>query len=318
MNVLTFGRDTWTHKQKACITVGTFDGVHRGHQGVISLMRKVADAEGLRVVVVTFDPHPQIVLSRPGREPLGLLTTIDERCERLAQVGVDDVVIIPFTLEFAQTPADAFIKQLTAMIDVQHFFIGHDHAFGKGRGGNEELLLHLGKELGFAVERIPPLQTGEFVVSSTLGRATLKRGDVELAAEMLGSPYSVHGNVVQGDGRGRTLGIPTANVQPTDASKLLPANGVYVVSSIIDGAEVVGMANIGVRPTFTSDSAPTLEVHFLQFNNDIYNVMLNVKFHQRLRNEQKFESREEFLAQLEADKQQTIIYQHTIQQRRNT
>ena len=126
MNVLTFGRDTWTHKQKACITVGTFDGVHRGHQGVISLMRKVADAEGLRVVVVTFDPHPQIVLSRPGREPLGLLTTIDERCERLAQVGVDDVVIIPFTLEFAQTPADAFIKQLTAMIDVQHFFIGHD------------------------------------------------------------------------------------------------------------------------------------------------------------------------------------------------
>jgi riboflavin kinase/FMN adenylyltransferase len=204
------------------------------------------------------------------------------------------------------------------MIDVQHFFIGHDHAFGKDRGGNEELLLHLGKEYGFAVERIPPLQTGEFVVSSTLVRATLKAGNVELAEEMLGAPYTVRGRVVQGDGRGRTLGIPTANVQPTDVNKLLPANGVYVVSAIIDGVEVVGMANIGVRPTFTAETTPTLEVHVLQFDNDIYDTMLDVKFHKRLRNEQKFESREEFLAQLETDKQQTIIYQQHIQQRRNS
>jgi len=318
MNVLTFGRDAWTHKQKACITVGTFDGVHCGHQGVISLMRKAADAEGSRVVVVTFDPHPQIVLARAGREPLALLTTIEERCQRLAEVGVDDVVVIPFTREFAQTPADEFIRQLTRMVDVQHFFIGHDHAFGKDRGGNEELLLHLGKELGFAVQRIPPLQTGEFIVSSTLVRATLKRGDVEVASEMLGSPYSVQGNVVRGDGRGRSLGIPTANIQPTDNNKLLPANGVYVVSSVINGAVVVGMANIGVRPTFTADTKPTLEVHFLQFDNDIYDKMLDVRFHKRLRNEQRFETREAFLAQLETDKQQTIIYQHIIQERRNS
>jgi len=303
---------------KACLTVGTFDGVHRGHQGVISLMRKTADAQGLRVVVVTFDPHPQIVLAKPGREPLALLTTIEERCERLAHVGVDEVVVIPFTHEFAQTSAESFIRQLVSTIDVQHFFIGHDHAFGKDRGGNEELLRHLGVELGFDVERIPPLETDGLVVSSTLVRAALKSGDVEAASAMLGRPYALRGTVVQGDGRGRTLGIPTANIVPTNPHKLIPANGVYVVSMLIDGSEHVGMANIGVRPTFTNDTAPTLEVHILQFDNDLYNTTLDVQFHARLRGEQKFESREEFLAQLEHDKQQTIIYQHLIQQRRNT
>lgn len=303
---------------KACITVGTFDGVHRGHQGVISLMRKTADAQGLRVVVVTFDPHPQIVLAKPGREPLALLTTIEERCERLAHVGVDEVVVIPFTHEFAQTSAESFIRQLVSTIDVQHFFIGHDHAFGKDRGGNEELLRHLGVELGFDVERIPPLETDGLVVSSTLVRAALKSGDVEAASAMLGRPYALRGTVVQGDGRGRTLGIPTANIVPTNPHKLMPANGVYVVSMLIDGSEHVGMANIGVRPTFTNDTAPTLEVHILQFDNDLYNTTLDVQFHARLRGEQKFGSREEFLAQLEHDKQQTIIYQHLIQQRRNT
>jgi riboflavin kinase/FMN adenylyltransferase len=303
---------------KACLTVGTFDGVHRGHQGVISLMRKTADAQGLRVVVVTFDPHPQIVLAKPGREPLALLTTIEERCERLAHVGVDEVVVIPFTHEFAQTSAESFIRQLVSTIDVQHFFIGHDHAFGKDRGGNEELLRHLGVELGFDVERIPPLETDGLVVSSTLVRAALKSGDVEAATAMLGKPYALRGTVVQGDGRGRTLGIPTANIVPTNPHKLMPANGVYVVSMLIDGSEHVGMANIGVRPTFTNDTAPTLEVHILQFDNDLYNTTLDVQFHARLRGEQKFGSREEFLAQLEHDKQQTIIYQHLIQQRRNT
>jgi riboflavin kinase/FMN adenylyltransferase len=281
-------------------------------------MRKTADAQGLRVVVVTFDPHPQIVLAKPGREPLALLTTIEERCERLAHVGVDEVVVIPFTHEFAQTSAESFIRQLVSTIDVQHFFIGHDHAFGKDRGGNEELLRHLGVELGFDVERIPPLETDGLVVSSTLVRAALKSGDVEAASAMLGRPYALRGTVVQGDGRGRTLGIPTANIVPTNPHKLMPANGVYVVSMLIDGSEHVGMANIGVRPTFTNDTAPTLEVHILQFDNDLYNTTLDVQFHARLRGEQKFGSREEFLAQLEHDKQQTIIYQHLIQQRRNT
>ena len=318
MNVLTFGQGAWPHKQKACITVGTFDGVHRGHQGVISYMRRMADAEGLRVVVVTFDPHPQIVLARPDREPLALLTSIEERCERLSNVGVDDVVVIPFTTEFAQTPADEFVRELVSFIDVQHFFIGHDHAFGKNRGGNEELLRHLGAELGFYVERIPPLETEGIVVSSTLVRKTLKSGDVELAASMLGTPYIVRGTVVKGDGRGRTLGIPTANVVPAEPHKLMPANGVYVVTVRHGDAEYLAMANIGVRPTFTSDTAPTLEVHILQFDNDIYNTTLDVKFHKRLRGEQKFESREEFLVQLEQDKQQTIIYQHLIQERRNS
>lgn len=149
-------------------------------------------------------------------------------------------------------------------------------------------------------------------------RAALKSGDVEAATAMLGRPYALRGTVVQGDGRGRTLGIPTANIVPTNPHKLMPANGVYVVSMIIDGTEYVGMANIGLRPTFTTDTAPTLEVHILEFDNDLYNTTLDVQFHARLRGEHKFGSREEFLAQLEHDKQQTIIYQHLIQQRRNT
>lgn len=318
MNVITYGKDQWHHNQGACITVGTFDGVHCGHQGVIDLMCNVARAQQLRVVVVTFDPHPQIVLARADRDPLLLLTTIEERCEQLAAAGVDDVVILPFTREFASTSAEDFVHSLTSMINVQHFFIGHDHAFGRDRGGNEELLQRMGAELGFAVSKIPPLVTTGVVVSSTLVRTAIKNGRVEEASEMLGRPYSVRGQIVRGDGRGRQLGFPTANVVPADPHKLLPASGVYVVSMMLNGAEYYGMANIGVRPTFTSDTVPTLEVHLLDFDNDIYDSTVDVRFHMRLREERKFGSREEFLTQIEQDKQQTIINQHIIQERRNT
>lgn len=315
MKIIRYGEDEMAYSKATAITVGTFDGVHLGHAGILRLMRTVADEHDERVVVVTFDPHPQIVLAREGREPLRLLTSIDERCELLAENGVDATVIIPFTHGFAATEASDFITSIIVReIGVQHFFIGHDHMFGKDRGGNEELLQRLAPENGFLVEPIPPLAFDGMVVSSTKIRQALKRGDVDEARRMLGRPYSVRGLVVRGDGRGRQLGIPTANVRPVDEHKLMPANGVYVVIAEIDGTPQLGMANIGLRPTFTQDTQPTLEVHFLDMEADLYHQQLDVAFITKIRDERRFDSREEFLAQLQNDRKQTTTYQHHLRE----
>ena len=315
MKIIRYGQDEMPYDKATAITVGTFDGVHLGHAGILRLMRTVADEHHERVVVVTFDPHPQIVLAKEGREPLRLLTSIDERCELLAENGVDATVIIPFTRGFAATEASDFITSIIVRkIGVQHFFIGHDHMFGKDRGGNEELLQRLAPENGFSVEPIPPLAFDGMVVSSTKIRQALKRGDVDEACRMLGRPYSVRGLVVKGDGRGRQLGIPTANVRPVDEHKLMPSNGVYVVIATVDGTPQLGMANIGVRPTFTRDTQPTLEVHFLDVEADLYDHQLDVAFIAKIRDERRFDSREEFLAQLHNDRIQTTTYQHHLRE----
>ena len=315
MITVRYGVDPIPYQKATAITVGTFDGVHVGHAGVLQLMRQVAEREGERIVVVTFDPHPQIVLAKAGRDPLQLLTDIDERCQLLSRQGVDMTVVIPFTREFASTEASDFVRSIIVRdIGVQHFFIGHDHVFGKDRGGNEELLQRLSPELDFSVERIPPLSFDGLVVSSTKIRAALKSGDLASATTMLGRYYVLRGTVVRGDGRGRQLGIPTANIAPIDPHKLLPANGVYAVVSVIDGEARLGMANIGVRPTFTSDTTPTLEVHFLDVDADLYEHDLDVAFIAKIRDERRFDSREEFLAQLQYDRIQTTTYQHLIKE----
>lgn len=319
MKVVRFGVDAIPYNAKTAITVGTFDGVHCGHQGIFSRMRSVAAENNERTVVVTFDPHPQIVLAKPDREPLRLLTSIEERCELLEMAGIDLVVVIEFSKEFAAMSAEQFIRSvIVETIGVQHFFIGHDHSFGKDRGGNEELLQQLGHELNFSVEGIPPLVCNDIVVSSTKVRAAVKSGNVEEAHSMLGRPYAVRGVVVKGDGRGRSLGIPTANVQPLDQAKLLPAIGIYVVSSVIDDRTCIGMASIGVRPMFTADTVPTLEVNYLDIDMDLYGRTINVEFHKRLRNEENYSTVDELLAQLEIDRTQTRMYQQHIIERSNS
>ncbi|MCX6141252.1 MAG: bifunctional riboflavin kinase/FAD synthetase [Candidatus Kapabacteria bacterium] len=316
MNIVRFGKDAIPFDTKTAITVGTFDGVHCGHQGIIKRMREVAQQQEERIVVVTFDPHPQIVLAKPDREPLQLLTSIEERCDLLESVGVDTVVILPFSREFAAMPADEFVRSvIVESIGVQHFFIGHDHSFGKDRGGNEELLQQLGKEYGFEVEHILPLVCDGVVVNSTKVRAALKSGNVDEASVMLGRPYAVRGVVQHGDGRGRTLGIPTANIKPPDEHKLLPGNGIYVVSSVIDGQKLIGMASVGVRPMFTQDVVATLEVNYLDIDVDIYGRTLDVEFYSRLRDEINYASVDELLLQIEVDKQQTRMYQQLIIER---
>ncbi len=316
MIVARYGTDLISYDHRTALTVGTFDGVHCGHRGIVERMMATARAYGERTVVVTFDPHPQIVLARPDRDPVRLLTTIDERCELFAAMGIDIAVVVPFTLEFAALTADVFVRMVIAReIGVQHFFIGHDHSFGKNRGGNEELLQQLGHELDFDVVPIPPLECDGVVVSSTKVRNALKTGGVDEAHRMLGRPYAVRGVVGHGDKRGRTLGIPTANIQVPE-HKLLPANGIYVVSSVIDGNDVVGMASVGVRPMFTNDVVPTLEVHYLDFDADLYGRTLNVVFHARLRDEIKYETVDDLLVQIEIDRNDTRLYQQQLLNRR--
>ena len=318
MNVVRYGHDPMVFHRKTALTVGTFDGVHCGHRGIVERMIATARKHDERTVVVTFDPHPQIVLARPDREPVLLLTTIDERCDLFAQLGIDMVVVVPFTREFAAIPADAFIRTVIVHdIGVQHFFIGHDHSFGKNRGGNEELLQQLGHELDFNVVPIPPLECAGVVVSSTKVRNALRTGGVDEAHRFLGRPYAVRGVVGHGDKRGRTLGIPTANIQVPE-HKLLPANGIYVVSSVIDGSVVVGMASVGVRPMFTNDVVPTLEVNYLDIDTDLYGRTLEVVFHARLRDEIAYESVDELLAQIEIDRNDTRLYQQQFLHRRTS
>lgn len=255
---------------------------------------------------MTFDPHPQIVLKRGGREPVRLLTTIDERCDLFEELGVDVTVVITFTREFASTPAEQFVRDVARKIGVQQFFVGHDHMFGKDRGGNEELLQRLSSELGFDVHAVEPKSCNGVVVSSSKIRAALLSGNVAEANTMLGRTYSLVGSVVEGDGRGRTLGFPTANIVPLDENQLVPANGVYVVTSVIDGRVEKGLANIGRRPTFTDDTETTIEVHFLDYDEDLYDDVLTIRFHTRVRDEKKFESKEALIAQIEVDRHKAI------------
>lgn len=313
MKIVRYGLDSLPFDASSVVTVGTFDGVHKGHQEIIQRMKQVAATCQGRVVMITFDPHPQIVLQKPGKAPVHLLTSIDERCELFEAMGVDVTVVIPFTMDFAQTSAEKFVTEtIVHTIGVRHFFVGHDHKFGKDRNGDQALLRDLAPRFGFDVEWIEPFSCDGAVVSSTRIRHALAQGDVEGAARMLGRPYDLTGCVVRGDGRGRTLGIPTANIIPSDAHKMMPARGVYAVSLHVDHQQMVGMANIGVRPSFTDGSQQTLEVHLLDVDMDLYDRTVRVLFHRFLRPEQTFASAEEFVQQLERDKQQTLNFQTTL------
>jgi riboflavin kinase / FMN adenylyltransferase len=310
MIIARYGTDDITHNAHGVVTVGTFDGVHAGHRSIIEQMRAQSTTADTRIVVVTFDPHPQIVLQRPDREPVRLLSTIEERCDVLASLGVDLTVVIPFSRDFASTPAESFVRSIIVdTIGVEHFFIGHDHRFGKDRQGDEELLQRLAPECGFHVHWVEAQESVGMVVSSTKIRQALLEGDVQGANRMLGRSYELTGRVVEGDKRGTELGIPTANIKPLDPNKLMPGNGVYIVSARIDDEDVVGMANIGTRPTFSDGIESILEVHFLDLQKDLYGRPLSIRFHHRIRSEQRFESKEAFLEQLDKDRATTMNYQ---------
>jgi riboflavin kinase/FMN adenylyltransferase len=290
------------YNRQSVVTVGTFDGVHRGHRAIIERMKRYGAEHNARTVVVTFEPHPRLVLTRSSQAPIGLLTTLAEKHALLAQLGIDILVVVPFTFEFAQTPAEEFVRNvLVERIGTEHLVIGYDHSFGKDRTGNEDLLRRLGEELGYTVERVDPVTLDGETVSSTKIRAALQNGQIELANAMLGYAYSVEGVVARGDGRGRRLGYPTANIELLDPHKLLPGSGVYCVSTVIDGTRWNGMANIGVRPTFTDSANLRLEAHFFDFNGYLYDRKIVLSFHAYVRAERRFESIDMFWSQLRDD-----------------
>jgi riboflavin kinase / FMN adenylyltransferase len=294
---------------RAVITIGTFDGVHRGHQQIIAQLKAEAAAIGGETVIVTFDPHPRLVVM-PGHGPVQLINTLPEKEQLLAQLGVDHLVVVPFTAEFsAMSPADYIKDFLVKTFRPHTVIIGYDHKFGHNRGGDYQMLEALAPQYQFAVKEIPPHVLHHVTISSTAIRRALLEGDCATANELLGYPYFFSGLVVQGNQLGRTIGYPTANLAIGDSYKLVPGNGVYAVEVAIGSGSTAathgGMMNIGTRPT-VNGTHRMVEVNLFDFTADIYGQTLTVRVKQRLRSEQKFNGLEALKAQLAHDKQAAL------------
>ena len=252
------------------LTVGTFDGVHKGHKFILEELKKRGANRGAQTTVVTFNPHPQLVLKLRDRPAIQILTTIEEKIDILKDFGIDRAVVIEFTKEFSNTNSVDFVrKELFEKIGFCEIVIGHDHAFGKNREGGIRTLRSLGAELKFAVDDLPVYEVDGIVLSSTKIRDLLRIGKIKEANDYLGRPYSFEGRVIEGDRRGRELGFPTANIAVNTPDKLIPGDGVYAVYIEFNGRKFKGMMNIGMRPTFDS-LQHTAEVHIFDFNEDIY------------------------------------------------
>jgi len=284
--------------QNSWLTVGVFDGVHRGHQKIIKQLTAGAHANGAPAVVLTFEPHPASVLS--GHE-IKCLTLPDERADLLASFGVDVVITQSFTRELSAVTAYEFMSRLTSQLGLKHLLIGYDFALGKGREGNATRLTEIGSELGYTVDVVPALSDESGVVSSTEIRKLIAVGNVIEAARLLGHPYSLHGPVIHGDGRGRTIDVPTANIGYSP-EKMIPARGIYACWAYLNEKKHQAAINIGVNPTFTPDKQiPNVEAHLLDFRGEIYGEDVRLEFVARLRDELKFDLVEQLLEQIWRD-----------------
>jgi len=289
--------------QDSWLTIGVFDGVHRGHQEIIRNLTAGAHSNGALAVVLTFWPHPAVVLGK--RDDLKCLTTPEERAELLGDLDVDVVITQPFTQDFAALSAQNFMRLVSRHLGLRSLWMGYDFALGRGREGTAERLTALGEEFGYGVQTLPAVQNGGHTLSSSLIRQRIAAGQVEAAAQSLGRPYALGGSVVHGDGRGRKINIPTANLD-YPKSKVIPANGVYATWAWVGGERVPAATNIGVNPTFTPDKqTPNVEAHLLGFDRDLYGQDVKLEFVERLRDELKFLSVEALLEQIHADIRRT-------------
>lgn len=285
--------------QKSWLTIGSFDGVHRGHQEIIRQLTAGAHAQGAPAVVLTFYPHPAVVLANRN-EPY-YLTTPEERAALLGELGVDVVVTHPFNREVAGTSAHDFMARLKSHLGLTHLWIGYDFALGRNREGNVDRLTELGQELGYTVQVLSAVKVNGELISSSEVRAALSEGDVQRASRLLGRPYSLSGQVIPGDGRGRTIGIPTANLDVWD-KLLLPKSGVYACRAMVLGQTVEAVTNVGYRPTFENRPAvPRVETHLLDFQGDLYGRKVKLSFLARLRDEQRFPGVDALVAQIHED-----------------
>jgi len=286
--------------KNAVVTTGTFDGVHIGHQKIIKRLRQVADEIGGETVLLTFFPHPRMVLFSDN--DLKLINTKNEKIALLEKEGIDHLIIHPFSREFSRLSSVEFVRDiLVNKIGTSRLVIGYNHHFGRNREGSFEHLKEYGPVYGFQVEEIPAQDVEEIKVSSTKIRKALDEGNVKTAKEYLTHDFTLTGIVVKGNHLGHELGFPTANIKVMDSHKLIPANGVYAVRVLVHGKEYKGMLNIGVRPT-VDGTEKTIEAHVIDFDEDIYGEEITVLFDDWIREEQKFDGLEALKEQLEKDK----------------
>lgn len=299
------GIDDFTQLQFAVVTSGTFDGVHLGHQKIFSRLREISSRNFGETVVITYWPHPRLVL-HPEDDSLKLLNTFEEKADLLKDQGIQHLIRIPFTKEFSHLTSEQFIQQiLVKTIGTRKLVIGYDHHFGKNREGTFEQLKLNGPRYGFDVEEIPRQEVDHVAVSSTKIRHALEEGDIATANHFLGQPYRITGRVVTGDKIGRTLGYPTANIEIDTKYKLVPADGIYAVTVSHEHNVYKGMLYIGYRPTLQGTKR-NIEVNIFDFDQDIYGETLTIHFHGQLRGDQTFDGLESMKSQLKKDREDAI------------
>ena len=288
------------------VTIGSFDGVHLGHACVIQHLKEKASSIDGESVIISFEPHPREVLY-PREQKIGILTTLEEKITILEKYGVDHLIILKFTLEFAQQSYNDFVKKiLIDKLKIKGLVVGYDHRFGKDRAGNFENLQELANEYGFFLEKEVVFEEDDVNVSSTKIRNALTVGDITTVNRFFGYLYSITGKVVYGHHLGHKIGFPTANIQVSDERKLLPAIGVYAVKVIIGQEIFNGMLNIGIRPTVSNDGQVSCEVYIFDFSQNLYGKTITINFINRIRGERKFNDIEELRAQLQKDQEKIL------------
>jgi riboflavin kinase / FMN adenylyltransferase len=293
-------------KSKTIVTIGTFDGVHIGHRKIIDKIVQNCKNENLESTILTFFPHPRMVLQNDS--DIKLLNTIDEKIQLLKCTGLQNLIIHTFDKSFSELSAEEFVFEvLVNQLNIQKIIIGHDHRFGKNRSANIDDLIVFGKKYNFEVEQISAEELNDVAVSSTKIRNAISDGNVSLANRYLGYQYSLSGTIIKGKQLGRTIGFPTANLKIDQEYKQIPKNGVYIVRSFINNQFFNGIMNIGFRPTVDGETQ-TIETHFLDFNFDIYDENITIAIFEHIRDEQKFDSLDLLKIQIEKDKQVAINY----------
>lgn len=292
--------------KKTILTLGTFDGVHVGHQKIIQKLIQNASDYNCESLILTFFPHPRMVLQESSE--IKLLNTIDEKSILLEKMGLDNLVIHPFDKEFSRLTAEEFVKTiLVDALNIRKIIIGYDHRFGRNRSANIDDLIVYGKQYNFEVEQISAQEINAVSISSTKIRNAILEGNMTLANDYLGYNYVLNGTVIKGKQLGRTIGFPTANLKIEEDYKLIPKNGVYIVKSTISQKTVFGIMNIGTNPTVNGENL-SIEVHFIDFDTDLYNSKIEISILERIRDEQKFDSIELLKLQIQNDKDFALSY----------
>ena len=295
------GIESYSSSRDACVTAGTFDGIHIGHKKILNKVSQEAHDLNFESVLITFDPHPRKVLF-PDQAGLQLINTLEEKLQLLESCNISSVIVHPFTLEFSRTSALIYVRDLLVnQVKMKNLVIGYDHQFGKNREGSIEQLSELAPLYDFKVNEIPAQDIDDVKISSTKIRYALSDGHVKEANTYLGYEFFITGIVIRGKGRGKGLGYPTANINIGNPDKIVPKPGVYLVFVDIDGASHKGVLNIGNNPTFELGDDQSIEVHILDFDREIYDQKMQIRFIERIRDEVRFESKEALITQIGKD-----------------